>query len=378
LWRRLIFIVCAMKIVNIRTQGKLKLCPVLFSKDGSIAELPSSYLKAKAETNKHPLPVILLYADHIKGFCEHLEGLGVYQGYTVDDILCGISRTVISAYLVLLKGQGLEAAYIRLRETIIKGLFVWLASSEGGRVRKSSGFENTGLDTPKPKRKRPRYVTQEQVCKLLEGMYWESHRCAVHTLYDLGLRVSELIRITKDDIDELEGLPAELAYLPLTVRGSKGRAGVPKERTVIITRAMYSRIKKYHSSSRYRFAYCKDAKPAFLNSFGKPITVKGIQKLIADTAKRVGFKPRTVSPHRLRHGTALTFLTGELGDDHVQKLILIKEQLGHEFLSTTNIYAGVSPMLFVDELGVKYVKPRYIEASKIYQATYLSRSKEKK
>ncbi|HGA2318597.1 TPA: tyrosine-type recombinase/integrase [Pseudomonas putida] len=367
-----------MKIVNVRTQGKLKLCPVLFAKDGSIAELPSSYLKAKAETNKHPLTVILLYADHLKGFCEHLEGLGVYQGYTIDDILCGISRSVISAYLVMLKGQGLESSYIRLRETIISGMFVWLASSEGGRVRESSGFENSRLDTPKPKRKRPRYVTQEQVCNLLGGMYWESHRCAVHTLYDLGLRVSELVRVTKDDIDELESLPAELAYLPITVRGSKGRAGDAKERTVIITRAVYARIKRYHNSARYRFASYKGVKPAFLNSFGKPITVKGIQKLIADAAKRAGFKSKTVSPHRLRHGTALTFLTGELGDDHIQKLILIKEQFGHELLSTTNIYAGVSPLLFVNELGERYVKPRYLEAKKVYEATYLSRSKEKK
>jgi len=278
----------------------------------------------------------------------------------------------------LLKGQGCEASYVRLRETIIRGMFTWLASGEGGRVRKSSGFENTKLDTPKPKRKRPRYVTQVQVCKLLEGMYWESQRCAVHTLYDLGLRVSELVRVTKDDIDELEHLPAELAYLPLMVRGSKGSAGEIKERTVIITRAVYARIKKYHSSPRYRFASYKGVKPAFLNTHDRPMTIKGIQKLIADAARRVGFKSKTVSPHRLRHGTALTFLTGELGDDHVQKLMLIKEQFGHELISTTNIYAGVSPVLFLDELGARYVKPRYLEAKKIYEATYLSRSKEKR
>lgn len=366
-----------MNVVNVRTKRKLKLCPVLFSKDGDLAELPSAYLKAKSETNKHALPVILLYADHLKSFCNYLESLDLYLGYSIDDILCGISRSVISTYLVLLKGQGYETSYVRLRETIISGMFGWLASSEGGRVRKSSGFENKKLDTPKPKRKRPRYVTHEQVCKLLGGMYWESQRCAVHTLYDLGLRVSELVRVTKDDIDELENLPAELAYLPLTVRGSKGKAGEIKERTVIITRAVYARIKKYHSSARYRFAAYKGVKPAFLNTFGKPMTIKGVQKLIADAARRVGFKSKTVSPHRLRHGTALTFLTGELGDDHIQKLILIKEQFGHEQLSTTNVHAGVSPALFVDELGVRYVKPRYLEAKKIYESTYLSRSKEK-
>jgi len=367
-----------MKVVNIRTKRKLKICPVLFSKDGDVAELPSRYLKAKSETNRHPLSVILLYADHIKSFCEYLEGLDLYLGYSIDDILCGISRSVISTYLVLLKGRGYETSYIVLRETIISGMFVWLASAEGGRVRANSGFENKELDTPKPKRKRPRYVTREQVCELLRGMHWESQRCAVHALYDLGLRVSELVRITKDDIDELEGLPAELAYLPLTVRGSKGKAGEIKERTVIITRAVYARIKKYHSSARYRFASYEGVKPAFLNTVDRPMTIKGVQKLIADAARRVGFKPKTVSPHRLRHGTALTFLTGELGDDHIQKLILIKEQFGHESLSTTNTYAGVSPVLFVDELGVRYVKPRYLEAKKIYEATYLSRSKEKR
>ncbi|MNO59056.1 Tyrosine recombinase XerD [compost metagenome] len=371
-------IVCGMKVVSVRTKKKLKLCPVLFSKDGSIAELPSCYLKAKAETNRHPQSVILLYSDHIKSFCEYLEGLDVYSGYSIDDILCGISRSVISTYLVQLAGQGYESSYIGLRETIISGMFTWFASAEGGHVRKSSGFEDKKLDTPKPKRKRPRYVTQEQLCKLLAGMYWESQRCAVHALYDMGLRVSELVRVTKDDIDELEHLPPELAYLPLTIRGSKGPGGQIKERTIIITRAIYSRIRKYHSSPQYRFSHYKGVKPAFLNTFGRPMTVKGLQKLIADAARRVGFKPKTISPHRLRHGTALTFLTGELGDDHIQKLILIKEQFGHEFISTTNIYAGVSPVLFVDELGSRYVKPRYLEAKKIYEATYLSRSKEKR
>lgn len=366
-----------MNLVNVRTSNKLKVCPVLFSCDGDIAELPSHYLKSRAETNKHPLAVILLYADHIKSFCEYLEGLEIYSGRSIDDVLCGISRSVISTYLVQLVGQGYERTYIRLRETIISGLFAWLASSESGYARKHSGFENKRLDTPKPKRKRPRYVTQDQVCKLLKGMYWESQRCAVHALYDMGLRVSELIRITKDDIDELENVPSDLAYLPLTVQGSKGPAGEIKERTVIITRAMYSRIKKYHSSPQYRFSFYSKNKPAFLNTFGKPLTVKGLQKCIADAAKRVGFKLREISPHRLRHGTALTFLTGELGDDHVQKLILIKEQFGHERLSTTNIYAGVSPHLFVNELGLRYVKPRFIEAKKIYDLTYLSRSKEK-
>ena len=151
-----------MKVVNVRTKSKLKLCPVLFSKDGSIAELPSGYLKSKSETNRHKLPVILLYADHLKSFCEYLEGLELYLGYSIDDILCGLSRSVISTYLVLLKGQGYETSYVRLRETTISGMFVWLASAEGGRVRKSSGFENKKLDTAKPKRKRPRYVTHEQ------------------------------------------------------------------------------------------------------------------------------------------------------------------------------------------------------------------------
>lgn len=369
---------CVMKLVNVRTNKKLKLCPVLFSENGNIAELPSCYLKAKSETNRHPVGVILLYADHIKSFCDYLESLDIYSGHSIDDILCGISRSVISTYLVQLAGQGYERSYIRLRETIISGMFTWLASAEGGRARASSGFENKRLDTPKPKRKRPRYVTQEQLCKLLLRMYWESQRCAVHALYDMGLRVSELVRITKDDIDELDDFPRELAYLPLMVRGSKGAGGEIKERTVIITRAVYSRIKKYHSSPQYRFAYYEGDKPAFLNTLGRAMTTKGVQKFIADSAKRVGFKPRSISPHRLRHGTALTFLTGELGDDHIQKLILIKEQFGHEQLSTTNIYAGVSPFLFVDELGARYVKPRYLEAKKIYDTTYLSRSKEKK
>ncbi|HEY3486707.1 MAG TPA: tyrosine-type recombinase/integrase, partial [Gammaproteobacteria bacterium] len=213
--------------------------------------------------------------------------------------MASIPGGVIDQYLAGLQRLGFQGNTVRNRDIILKGFFEWLTTGDAGKLRETSGYES-GIKTPSGKRKMPRFVTKNQAIFLIISLYNESQRCVIHLMYDSGLRVSEVPRITKKDIDALDHWPEQFTYLPLLVRGSKGRGGI-KERYCLISRAVYSRIKRYHNTPDYRFARFDKHKPAFLNTQSNLLTAKAIQKMVLDANKRAGMQQPTVSPHRLRH-----------------------------------------------------------------------------
>lgn len=80
------------------------------------------------------------------------------------------------------------------------------------------------------------------------------------------MRVSEVPRIMKHDIDLLQCFDETFEYLPLLIRGSKGSGKDHiKERYSLISRAVFSRIQRYHNTAVYRFSGGNAVKPAFLN-----------------------------------------------------------------------------------------------------------------
>ena len=347
---------------------------VLLDDNEQIVELVSHYLKTLVESAKGYSPkTIKLYGDNLRYLCEWLGADKAYGAMPLDHVLTTISRGVINQYLARLRQEGKEASTVRNRDIAYKGFFEWLTTAEAGKVRESSGYE-TGLNTVGGGvRKMPRFVTKDQVITLLSGLHNESERCAIHLIYDAGLRVSELPRIMKEDVDRLDHWPERLAYLPLLIRGSKGRGGNNiKERYTLISRAVYDRIKKYHNTPAYRFAQFNDAKPAFLNIKRQPLTPKAIQKAVTTAAKRAGFPPRTVSPHRLRHGTALTFLRSPDGHDYLEKLVLIQIQFGHGSINATEAYSRIPSSLFTQVDVDEEAKERFQEAQDIFDKTYLA------
>jgi len=365
-----------MQLMLIPSSRHLPLRPVLFDDNEEVVELVSHYLRAKVDSAEAYSPeTIKLYAKQLLYFCEFLAGDDFYGKMSLDHALTTIPGGVIDQYLVHERKRGLEDTTVRGRDVVLKGFFEWLTTAEASYARESSGYANDKLKTRTSKRKMPRFVTSEQVIQLLHGLHHESLRCVVHFMFDTGLRVSEVQRVTKEDIDALDCFPDEVNYLPLLVQGSKGRGGNQiKERYTLISRAVYERIKRFHSTIQYRTAQIAGTKPAFLNTKKGPLTKKAIAKQIGDAAKRAGFAPRTVSPHRLRHGTALSILQGESGQDYLEKLVLIKIQFGHSDIKTAEGYAHLIPMILAKLNALnedEEVKARFQEAQNIYDETYL-------
>ncbi|MBQ5668626.1 MAG: tyrosine-type recombinase/integrase, partial [Peptococcaceae bacterium] len=145
-------------------------------------------------------------------------------------------------------------------------------------------------------------------------------------LYSSGLRVSELVDIDVSDIQKQKGI------LRIIGKGSK-------ERIVPVGEQAQFAIERYLESGRsllLKNAKSEDAESAlFLNQQGGRLTVRGVQYLLEQYIKKGALKYK-VSPHAFRH----TFATHLL--DNGADLRVIQELLGHESLSTTQVYTEVS------------------------------------
>lgn len=182
------------------------------------------------------------------------------------------------------------------------------------------------LETPKKEVHLPEVLSLEEIDRMIAQIDMsksESHRnrAIIEILYGSGLRVSELVNLRLSDIYIKEG------YMRITGKGSKQRL-VPISPVAI-------EWFKYWIQDRSKL----DIKPeaidiAFLNRYGRQLTRAMIFTIIKNLTRAADIK-KTISPHTLRHSFATHLLQN--GAD----LRIIQQLLGHESISTTEIYTHV-------------------------------------
>ena len=185
------------------------------------------------------------------------------------------------------------------------------------------------LETPKLGRRLPKYLTLEDSKKLLNAASNEDNRhpernYAIITLFlNCGMRLSELVGINFKDISFEEQR--------MTVIG-KGN----KERTIYLNNACMSAIKKY-MEVRPHDGVPFDSKDAlFLSERKERISNRTVQYIVKKELERAGLDTNKYSVHKLRH-TAATLMY-QYGQVDIRAL---QELLGHESISTTEIYTHV-------------------------------------
>lgn len=344
-----------------------------------IVELPTAFLKLKA--GRLAMASRPLYARRIRELCQYLEHHPVFGQVRVDVAIGQLSLFVIEDFYRDLERRGLSSSTVRGYEITVREFCKWLASSHSGYTLKQNLYEGQTFLTKKPSTRLPSLTDVNRVIKLLRAMNFEEHRLVGHFMYDTGLRISEVPRVMKSDIPDPMLYPRDAMYFPLFVSGSKGRGDQFKPRATIITRAMLSRIHKYHNSKQYLMHYrqhaCRSLNqhtndyPAFLNTEGNPINKDAIENFIRDASLRGDVK---VSGHLLRHGTAYSVLRSEHGKSMLDNLIVAQKILGHADLSTTEIYTRVPAAALVrSSIGASNdpVIFRFEEAQLIFDETYM-------
>ncbi len=183
------------------------------------------------------------------------------------------------------------------------------------------------LVTPKAVRKVPAFLTVDDVYRLLESMDATNElrardRAMLEMLYSSGLRVSELMGLNVASVDADQG----------AVR-VKGKGG--KVREVPVTKKALDAHLEYLGERKKLLKEDREEEALYLNRFGRRLSARWARELVKRYQGRAMIL-KMVGPHGLRHSIATHLL--EMGAD----LRSIQEFLGHESLSTTQMYTHLN------------------------------------
>ncbi|RFN58054.1 site-specific tyrosine recombinase XerD [Marixanthomonas ophiurae] len=204
----------------------------------------------------------------------------------------------------------------------LRGFFNYLVFEE---YRQTNPLEL--IESPKIARKLPDTLSTEEIDSLIEAIdlhhpQGERNRAILETLYACGLRVSELTSLKISDLFFDEG------FIKVSGKGDK-------ERFVPIGGNTVKYISIYKNEVRIHIPIQPKAKDTlFLNRRGNPLTRAMIFTIVKQLAEKAGIEKK-VSPHTFRHSFATHLL--ENGAD----LRSIQQMLGHESITTTEIYTHV-------------------------------------
>lgn len=187
------------------------------------------------------------------------------------------------------------------------------------------------IELPKQNSRSVSFLDPEQIKRLLSSPQISNEiglrdKAILETFFSTGLRVSELVKLNRDQID-----------LKRQEFGVKGKGN--KLRVVFLSDTASQWIERYLQSRQDHF------KPLFIRYSGSVdtqkngekmrLTARSIEKIVAKYARRCGLSIK-VSPHTLRHSFATDLLIG--GAD----LRSVQEMLGHESIRTTQVYTHVT------------------------------------
>lgn len=240
---------------------------------------------------------------------------------SVDTELAGsVTLTDLYEFLYYVANERSNNASTRARKVACLRSFYRYACEKTGILRENP---TRNLDTPKKKKSLPKYLTLEESMELLNsisGDYKERDYCILTLFLNCGLRLSELCGLNLGDIGKET----------LTVTG-KGN----KERTVYLNSACVDALNSYLKIRAGQAA--KDRNALFLSRLNRRISPKTVQWIVKKTLSSAGLEGKGFSTHKLRH-TAATLMYQHGGVD----IRVLQEILGHESLSTTEIYTHLS------------------------------------
>lgn len=232
----------------------------------------------------------------------------------------------IHAYLFYLKNNFNSKAATRARKVASIRVFFNYLCNKSGMIDKNPA---QNLETPKQDKRIPKYLSLDDSKKLLEAATNIDDRnkerdFAIITLFlNCGMRLSELVGINFKDINFND--------CKLSVIG-KGN----KERTIYLNMACMNAINSY-IAVRPRDGVKSDSRDAlFLSERKERISNRTVQYIVKQELQRAGLDTNKYSVHKLRH-TAATLMY-QYGNVDIRAL---QELLGHESISTTEIYTHV-------------------------------------
>lgn len=225
-------------------------------------------------------------------------------------------------YMASRIGEGISEAYQNL---IINAIKFYYEQVEG------KPRQYYALPRPKRPDQNPHVLSKGEVKALLQHTENLKHRTMLMLAYGLGLRLSEVLALTPQDVDSKR--------MALYVRGGKGK----KDRDLPLPESLLGILREQYRQYRPTTYLFEGQSP------GERYSQRSLQLVVKQAAERVGIR-RTVTLHMLRHSYATHLL--EAGTD----IRVIQDLLGHASIKTTEIYTHVAqhtrPASPIDDMGL--------------------------
>ena len=262
------------------------------------------------ERNRSELTV-KRYEDSLRDFQKYFEETEEGLSWT------SVDADVIRGWMESLMDRGNNASTVNTGLSALRSFFRYALARK--MVNRDPAHMITG---PKKRKPLPQFVKEEEINRLLDKTEWGDDykdvraRTIIITLYEAGLRRSELIGLNDSDVN--------LDAMQLKVTGKRN-----KQRIIPFGTELAEQLRQYINCRDEQIA--KRSEALFLNTKGERISETEVYNTVRENLAKVTTLKKK-SPHVLRHSFATAMLNHDAGLESVRKL------LGHESLETTQIY----------------------------------------
>jgi tyrosine recombinase XerC len=276
------------------------------------------FIEYLASERNYSANTLLSYETDLSGLVHSLHNDGI-------DSFKDVRKDSLRAFIGSLIDNGYQQRSVARKIASMRSFFKYLR-----KQNIVEGNPTLTLISPKMDKRLPSFLNEQAVEQVVElpdmnEKYGRRDKAILELFYSTGIRLSELINLDVKDLSFDDGL--------IKVKG-KGR----KERIVPVGRKALSAIKDYLSARKDLMSPSRIASetcPLFVIGTNKRMYPQAVGRMVRKYISEVS-EIKKKSPHILRH----TFATHML--DHGADLRAVKELLGHESLSTTQIYTHVS------------------------------------
>jgi site-specific recombinase XerD len=291
--------------------------------DEYISELLIVKARSKATVNQYITDLYLFFCYLEK--CDTTLSPGqdrkIYDLSHIDvSYLSKITLKDINNFLIFCSSDRANSAKTRARKaSSIRGFFKYISE----KMNYIDHNPAAQLQVAPPKKSLPKYLTLEQSIAMLNSVNGENKErdyCILTLFLNCGLRLAELCGLNVNDVN------FENETLIVTGKGNK-------QRLVYLNDACIKALKDYLAVRPAGSLKGDDRKALFISRLNKRIGRQAVQLMVYHYLEEIGLNGQHYSVHKLRHTAAtLMYQHGEVD------VLILKDMLGHEQLSTTEIY----------------------------------------